>query len=55
MGNQAGIIIRNVKYGVFHSANRLILNEVKGIECLLMHLLDPKNYDLDLFLKKVIS
>ena len=35
MGNQAGIIIRNVKNELFHSANRLILNEVKGIECLL--------------------
>ena len=34
MGNQAGIIIRNVKNELFHSANRLILNEVKGIECL---------------------
>ena len=36
MGNQAGIIIRNVKNELFHSAKRLILNEVKGIECLLM-------------------
>ena len=35
MGNQAGIIIRNVKNELFHSAKRLILNEVKGIECLL--------------------
>ena len=34
MGNQAGIIIRNVKNELFHSAKRLILNEVKGIECL---------------------
>ena len=34
MGNQAGIIIRNVKKELFHSAKRLILNEVKGIECL---------------------
>lgn len=32
MGNQAGIIIRNVKNELFHSAKRLILNEVKGIE-----------------------
>ena len=36
MGNQAGIIIRNVKNELFHSAKRLILNEVKGIECLLI-------------------
>ena len=36
MGNQAGIIIRNVKNELFHSAKRLILNEVKGIECLPM-------------------
>ena len=36
MGNQAGIIIRNVKNELFHSAKRLILNEVKGIECLQM-------------------
>ena len=36
MGNQAGIIIRNVKNELFHSAKRLILNEVKGIECLLV-------------------
>ena len=36
MGNQAGIIIRNVKNELFHSAKRLILNEVKGIECLLL-------------------
>ena len=36
MGNQAGIIIRNVKNELFHSAKRLILNEVKGIECLRM-------------------
>ena len=35
MGNQAGIIIRNVNNELFHSAKRLILNEVKGIECLL--------------------
>ena len=34
MGNQAGIIIRNVKNELFHSAKRLILNEEKGIECL---------------------
>ena len=34
MGNQAGIIIRNVKNELYHSAKRLILNEVKGIECL---------------------
>ena len=34
MGNQAGIIIRNVKNELFHSAKRLILNKVKGIECL---------------------
>ena len=34
MGNQADIIIRNVKNELFHSAKRLILNEVKGIECL---------------------
>ena len=33
MGNQAGIIIINVKNELFHYANRLILNEVKGIEC----------------------
>ena len=33
--NQAGIIIRNGKNELFHSAKRLILNEVKGIECLL--------------------
>ena len=39
MGNQAGIIIRNVKNELFHSAKRLILNEVKGIECLLMILM----------------
>ena len=38
MGNQAGIIIRNVKNELFHSAKRLILNEVKGIECLLVNL-----------------
>ena len=37
MGNQAGIIIRNVKNELFHSAKRLILNEVKGIECLLVY------------------
>lgn len=36
MGNQAGIIIINVKNELFHSAKRLILNEVKGIECLPM-------------------
>ena len=36
MGNQAGIIIRNVKNELFHSAKRLILNEEKGIECLLL-------------------
>ena len=36
MSNQAGIIIRNVKNELFHSAKRLILNEVKGIECLHM-------------------
>ena len=34
MGNQVGIIIRNVKNELFHYAKRLILNEVKGIECL---------------------
>ena len=34
MGNQAGRIINNVKNYLFHSANRPILNEVKGIECL---------------------
>ena len=34
MGNQAGIIIINVKNELFHFAKRLILNEVKGIECL---------------------
>ena len=34
MGNQAGKIIRNVKNELFHSAKRLILNEVKGIGCL---------------------
>ena len=37
MGNQVGIIIRNVKNELFHYANRLILNEVKGIECLHIH------------------
>ena len=36
VGNQVGIIIRNVKNELFHYANRLILNEVKGIECLLL-------------------
>ena len=41
MGNQAGIIIRNVKNELFHSAKRLILNEVKGIECLQI----LQNYD----------
>ena len=40
MGNQAGIIIRNVKNELFHSAKRLILNEVKGIECL--HRVEPQ-------------
>ena len=44
MGNQAGIIIRNVKNELFHSAKRLILNEVKGIECL------PINMGSDFFI-----
>ena len=39
MGNQVGIIIRNVKNELFPYANRLILNEVKGIECLRTHFL----------------
>ena len=44
MGNQAGIIIRNVKNELFHSAKRLILNEVKGIECLQLMALSIYGY-----------
>ena len=46
MGNQAGIIIRNVKNELFHSAKRLILNEVKGIECLQTHLSAESGHDV---------
>ena len=49
MGNQAGIIIRNVKNELFHSAKRLILNEVKGIECLLIN----ESKDNDSFAEKI--
>ena len=41
MGNQEGIIFRNVKNELFHSAKRLILNEVKGIECLQSDTIQP--------------
>ena len=50
MGNQAGIIIRNVKNELFHSAKRLILNEVKGIECLLpIEIYSSLPQDVELF------
>ena len=56
MGNQAGIIIRNVKNELFHSAKRLILNEVKGIECLQIirakYHRDPLNGDFYMFMSK---
>ena len=54
MGNQAGIIIRNVKNELFHSAKRLILNEVKGIECLL-NIGNPGELTMLELAEKVIS
>ena len=55
MGNQAGIIIRNVKNELFHSAKRLILNEVKGIECLRKNNHKSIFHGFDDFLRHVMS
>ena len=55
MGNQAGIIIRNVKNELFHSAKRLILNEVKGIECLLYESCKMNELDFGRYIEDILT